>query len=190
MRVSWDAKRPGDLAGIARGDTVVYVDEAGQARRKLAESAGPVWIKVGGVRFERETGNNEFGVARPYICTTDAWAVFEECQKLCAQLRPWGLIPRGELSLLRLRQLADLVARWERADSPDLPEHLRDCSFQRAGALVLDDERPMAARERGKAAETADEAAWALREGQVSEACNLLESALAFLVKYQIRVRP
>jgi hypothetical protein len=186
--MSLTAGKPGDLEKVARGDTVVYVDLNGRSHRKLAEAAGPQWITVGGAKFARANGCNVSGVLEPYICTVEAWEEHEERSAISDRLRPWGLHPSAgqkPLSLERLRQLGDLATRWERADAEDLPAYLRDNSFSRSGCLVIEDESWRAARERGRAAETADEAALALREGEVTEARNLLDSARGYLDSYK-----
>jgi hypothetical protein len=71
-----------------------------------------------------------------------------------------------------------------RPDPQYLGAALRDHAFARAGCHLIHPEVVMAARQRGSAAECAEDAWLALRRGQVAEARDLLLAALRYLDDY------
>lgn len=110
------------------------------------------------------------------------------------------LTPDERSAVKRLRAYADNPAglaaardRWLAADGRParslLGDALADHAFARAGCHLTPGERPYAARQRGAAAECAEDAWSALRHGLTGDARELLQAALRYLDGYDRAVQ-
>lgn len=170
----------GDLADVARGDTVIVSGDGIATAKGIVTSAGVRWLTVNGQRYGRESGRHVSGTGNWRIETVAGHAERIERDEIEARLRRWGWFAAQSKVALTMEQLyraRDLIDAFEAAQAADLPDALRGYSFQRSGCRLVDGESLLAARARGNAAEEALDAAKALREGDLGEATHLLVTA-------------